>query len=200
MCRIPGQEGGALSSCKFPLMQTRSQVPGRISDRSVWAENHGPGQGTCFLFCKKHLYHPVGTCRGEGAVSFVVCATGAGTASEPLCWGHLYFSVRLRRQEALSALPGPWRSALSAIREVLPALGLDIVPATPDSWPAEPNVTGASGLREHPSLWTVNTTCCPGHPQGRLWSGHSGGGSYPPWMMLTCPARALGNRLDHSTS
>lgn len=134
MCRIPGQEGGALSSCKFPRMQTRSQVPGRISDRSVWAENHGPGQGTCFLFCKKHLYHPVGTCRGEGAVSFVVCATGAGTASEPLCWGRLYFSVRLRRQEALSALPGPWRSALSAIREVLPALGLDIVPATPDSW------------------------------------------------------------------
>lgn len=80
------------SSCNFPLMQTRSQVPGGSNDRSVWAENHEPRQGTCFLFFKKHLYHSVGT-RGRGCELCSLCHKGAETASKPLLWGCLFFLV-----------------------------------------------------------------------------------------------------------
>lgn len=129
-------------------MQMRSQVPEGSNDRSVWAENHGPRQSTCFLFCKKHLHHPVGT-RGRGCKLCSLCHRGAKTATSHYS-EDAFFSLVARETRSFFRLPGPQRSGLRAITEVLSVLGWEL----PQQllilgWPG-PNVTEVSGLREWP--------------------------------------------------
>lgn len=168
----------------------RSKVPGGSNDRCVWAENHGPRQGTRFLFCKKHLYHPVGM-RGEGRKLYSLCHKEVKTASKPLFWGCLFFLVWLRRHKASSALPGLHSVGLRAIWEILPVLAWELPQQLLTPGCLEPNVTGVSGQsgQSGPFLGTANMVCSPRSPKGSLWSER-----YLPWMMLTCPALALRNR------
>lgn len=194
MCHIPGQEGGALSSDKFPLMQTRSQEPGGVSDGSVWAETHEPRRGTRVLVCKKHPCHPAGTCRG-GCELCSSCHKGAQAASEPLFWGCLFFLHTSGGREDSCALPGPPRSALRASREVLPVRGWELPQQVLTPGWLEPTVTAVTGPREHPLLPSEG-------PPGRLGGGHCveaapRSGRLPPaqpWLWDRAPRCSLSSR------
>lgn len=180
-------------------MQTKSQVPGGISDRSEWAENYGPKQGTCFLFSKQHLYHPVGTRRG-GCELCSLCHKGAETAFKPLFWGRPFFLEHLRRQEASSAPPGPQRSGLRAIQEVLPVLGGEL-PQQP--WLAGTKCDKSQWPERGPFPKRVHVACHPRSTQGGLCSRHFGGGSHPPRMLAHLPGvgfQEQSHRFDNSTS
>lgn len=161
-------------------------MPGGSNDKSVWAENHGPRQGTCFLFSKKHSYHPVGT------HGFVVCATTEPKQATSHCSGDFLPPAAQKARRVLSLVRSSEVRTQGHPRGSSRS-GWKAAPVTPNSWLAGAKCDRLSGLRACPLLRTVNMACPPRSSQGRCWSGHPGGGSSLPWV-LTCPVLAPRNR------
>ena len=183
------------SSCNFPSMQTRSQMPGGSSDRSTWERLISQGRVRAFSSAKS--VHTILLAHVGEAVSFVPQMSWDTLQAIALGMPFLPCMAQEARSFLCPARPSEVRT--QGHQRGSACSGLGVAPATPDFW-----LAGAKCDRgEWPEGVSFPRDSEHGLPswshQGTLWSGHSRD-IYSLWILLTCPVLALreqSHRIDN---
>lgn len=136
----------SLSSCNFPSMQTRSQMPGGSSDRSTWEILIS--QGGVHAFSSAKSVHTI-------LLAHVGEATDESRHPPSHCSGDVFFPCMAQEARSFLCPSRPSEVRTQGHQRGSACSGLGVAPATPGFW-LEPNVTGVSGLRACPFLGTAN--------------------------------------------